>query len=149
MTDARPHTSSQPYTPPPARVPTGQKSWALGFIAWAPLPVLPLIGAAIVMMAVRPSAERSGHAVAAENARHAANWALTVVTVLVVLALYVAVLAVAVPDARQGFFPIGLAVIGYLALAIAHGILTIAGTVVAGNGRVLNPRIAVPFIRAR
>ncbi|BAU33190.1 uncharacterized protein MalAC0309_2348 [Microcella alkaliphila] len=107
------NTTSQPYTPPPARVPTGQKSWALGFIAWAPLPVLPLIGAAIVMMAVRPSAERSGHAVAAENARHAANWALTVLTVLVALALYVAVLAV------------------------------------AGNGRVLNPRIAIPFIRSR
>ena len=48
-----------------------------------------------------------------------------------------------------GFFPIGFAVIGYLALAVAHGVLTIAGTVVAGNGRVLNPRIAIPFIRAR
>lgn len=45
-----------------------------------------------------------------------------------------------------GFFPIGFAVIGYFVLAIAHVIVTIAGTVISGTRVFRNP-LSIPFLR--
>src|SRR3982750_318482 len=124
MTD----TSQQaPHYVTPA--PTGRVSWALGFLAWIPVPFVGMIAAIVAMLAVYPSVKRKQVSAAAENARGAANWALTLLTVLVACALYVIVLAIGFPDTHQGFFPIGAAVIVYGVLAIVHAVVTIAGTV--------------------
>lgn len=138
---------STPYAAPLARVPTGQRSWALGFIAWVPIPMVSLIVTAIIMVAVRPSAMRTGQPVAMENARRAANWGLTVLASFAVMALFVLVIVLTWQGPREGFFPIGLPVIGFYLLAIAHAVMTIAGTVKAGRGQVLRIPLAIPFIR--
>ncbi|MEO6533534.1 MAG: hypothetical protein ABIO06_08155 [Pseudolysinimonas sp.] len=126
--------------------PTGRTSWALGFLAWIPVPFLGMIVAAVAMVAVYPSVKRKQVPAAAENARRAANWGLTLLTVLVACGIYVLVLALAFPETHQGFFPIGLAVIVFAALSVVHAVVTIAGTVIAGK-RVFRNRLAIPYLR--
>ncbi|MBC9935257.1 MULTISPECIES: DUF4870 domain-containing protein [unclassified Leucobacter] len=146
----------QPLTPQPAyplqqqyvqQPPTGRKSWALGFLAYIPAPLVGIVIAGIVMAAVYPSTKRRGIPLATENARIAANWGLTVLSVVVLLGLYVLTLAVGFPETKSaGFFPIGFAVLGYVVLAIAHAVVTIAGTVISGTRVFRNP-LAIPFLR--
>lgn len=141
--------ATNPYAPPRAYqppAPTGRVAWALGFLAYIPLPVAGLLLAAIVVLAVYPSQRRKGSVLAAENARGAANWALTVILVLVLCALWVLVLALS--GANHGFFPIGVAVIVYLLLGLAHAVVTIVGTVVSGRRVFRNP-LGIPFIGRR
>lgn len=147
-----PHPGYQPQQGYPQqqyiqRPPTGRKSWVLGFLAYIPVPFVGILVAAIVMAAVYPSTRRKGVALATENARNAANWGLTVLSVVVLLGLYVLTLAVGFPETRTaGFFPIGFAVIGYILLVIAHVIVTIAGTVISGTRVFRNP-LSIPFLR--
>src|SRR5699024_7083280 len=70
-----------PYSQPPA---SGAVSWAMGFLCFIPIPYVSFLIAGIVMAAVYPSQRRKGP-VAAENARFAANWGLTVILAVVVL----------------------------------------------------------------
>ncbi|PPH62067.1 hypothetical protein C5D25_08515, partial [Rathayibacter sp. AY1D7] len=74
-----------PVAPPQAvpAPPTGALSYALGFLAFIGIPFLSLIVGGIVMASVYPSARRKG-GIAAENARNAANWGLTVILIGVV-----------------------------------------------------------------
>ena len=146
--DQRPYpaqsTSPAPHYATPA--PTGRMSWALGFLAWIPMPFVGMIVAIVAMIAAYPSAKRKHVLAAAENARGAANWALTLLTVLIACGVYVVVLAVGFPETHQGFFPIGAAVIVYALLVILHLVVTIAGTVISGT-RVFRNRLAIPYIR--
>lgn len=147
-----PHPGYQPQQGYPQqqyiqRHPTGRKSWALGFLAYIPVPFIGILVAGIVMAAVYPSTKRKGIPLATENARIAANWGLTMFSVVVLLGLYVLTLAVGFPETKTaGFFPIGFAVIGYFVLAIAHVIVTIAGTVISGTRVFRNP-LSIPFLR--
>lgn len=50
------------------------KSWALGFLAYIPFPLVSVLIAAIVMVCVYPSTRRKGVPLATQNARIAANW---------------------------------------------------------------------------
>lgn len=136
-----------PYAPVPTN-PSGRTSWMLGFLAYIPIPVLGMVIAAIAMLAANGSAKRTGQPVAVENGRRAENWGITVLVVMALCGLYVLFLAIAVPDARSaGFFPIGLSVVVILLLAVAHVVVTIAGTVIAGRGRVFRAP-AIPFLRS-
>ncbi|MDQ1129571.1 hypothetical protein [Microbacterium sp. SORGH_AS_0888] len=129
---------------PPA-VPTGRVAWALGFLAYIPVPAVGVVIAAFAMLLAYRSQQRRGP-LAAENARNAANWALTLLGVFVLCGLWVLVWALA--GATHGFFPIGAAVIVYFLLALTHAVVTIVGTVVSGS-RVFRCPIAVPFLRRR
>jgi len=146
MTNAQPTPpppSAYPaYTPPP---PTGRFSWALGFLAFIPIPYVSLVVAAIVMWATYPSRSTNPNPVVRDNARHAANWGITVLLVFVLCIVYTIVMAV--PEAnRTGFFPIGGGVIGFLALSVVHLIVTIAGTVNGATRVFRGP--GIPFLRA-
>ena len=83
---------------------------------------------------------------AMENARRAANWGLTMLTVVVACAIYTLVLALGLPEARGGFLPIGLGVVVFYALAVVHTVLTIAGTVISAKRVFKNP-LAIPYLR--
>jgi len=144
------------YTPPgaaPGFVPApgytaGTMSYALGFLAYIPIPFAGLIIAGIAMAASKGSVSRRGP-VAAENARRAANWGLTVITVvlLTVILLIISGTIAAATDAR-GFFPTGLPILLYFAVAVAHLVVLIAGLVSTSSGRVFTNPIAIPFFRA-
>jgi uncharacterized Tic20 family protein len=147
MTQPTEQPPSTAYAPVPM-TPTGRMSWMLGFLAYIPIPVLGMIVAAIAMVAANGSAKRTGQPVAIENGRRAANWGFTVLVVMALCALYVLVLVVAAPDVGSaGFFPIGLSLVVFLVLSVVHVVVTIAGTVISGRGRVFRAP-AIPFLRA-
>lgn len=137
-----------PYSAPVAKPATGQKSWALGFLAWIPIPLISLLIAAVAMLAVYPSTKRRQQPVATENARRAANWALTFLTIIVLSFATMVTIAVSVPDANSGgFFPIGYGLFGLVVVPIAHTIITISGTVIAGKGQVFRNWFSIPYLR--
>jgi len=130
-------------------VETGRYGWALGFLAWIPIPFVGLLIAAVAMSFARRTPRRKGSALCTENTRGATNWGLTVLAVALVCVAYFIAILLGFPDvAQRGFFPLGAVVIVYFVLVVVHSVLTIAGTVVAGRGKVFNPRIAIPFVRA-
>lgn len=132
----------------PEGLPNGRRAWAMGFWAWIPLPFFGMIIGAVCLAPVYRTGRLQGSALCTENSRRAANWGLTMLTVMVLCAAYmIAIGNLAPASLRDGFFPIGAGLIVYFALALAHTVVTIAGTVVAGRGKVFNPRIAIPFIR--
>ena len=126
--------------------PTGRLSWALGFLAYIPIPFVSLLIAAVAIMITSASRRRSPNPLVRGNATNAANWALTMFVVVGLSVVYFAI-TVSVPEFRSsGFFPIGAVVIVLLVLAVAHLVVTIAGTVVAAT-RVYRAPIAIPFLR--
>ena len=136
-------------TAPVAKPVTGQKSWALGFLAWIPIPGVGFLIAAIAMLAVYPATKRKQLPIATENARRAANWALTMLTLIALSFATMITIAVVVPGSNTGgFFPIGYGVFGFGIVVIAHLIITIAGTIVAGKGRVFKNWFSIPYLRA-
>jgi uncharacterized Tic20 family protein len=146
MTDpSNPVPPAPAYAPAAASPSTGTANYAFGFLAYIPIPVVSLLVAAIVMIAMRPSAIRKG-GVAAENGRRAANWGLTILTVYVIIAIAEIILGISFAGSH-GFFPIGSPVLLYFALGIAHLVVTIAGTVTANRGKVFDNRIAIPYFR--
>ena len=131
-----------------AGLPTGRYAWAVGFLAWIPIPFVGLLLAALVMAVVYRTGRLKGSALCTENTRRAANWGLTVLTISLMRVVYFIAVANLVPGATQaGFFPLGAVVIVYIVVVLAHTVIAIAGTVVAGRGRAFNPRIAIPFLR--
>lgn len=133
------------YAPAPS-APTGASSWALGFLAFIPFPLVSLLAAAVVMVSMYPSARRTGVAVAAENGRRAANWGLTIITYYVLSAIYMPVASMLTSNA-PGFFPVGWPVVGYLVLCLLHLIVVIRGMVKARRGEVFRNALGIPFIR--
>ena len=134
------------YSPPPAAPATGALPYGLGFLAYIPLPYLSLIIAGIVMASVYPSQKRKG-GLAAENARQAANWGLSLIVYMVLDFTFFIILLVTRPEENTGFFPVGIPVLLVLATGLAHLIVSIMGLVAANKHTVLRNRIAIPFIR--
>jgi hypothetical protein len=130
------------YTPPP---PTGRFSWALGFLAYIPIPYLSLVVAGIVMWATYPSRSRHPSALVRDNARHAANWGITILIIFLLCIAYVIATSVSAENRAAGFLPIGWGVIAFFALGIVHLIVTIAGTVIGATRVFRGP--GIPFLR--
>lgn len=127
---------------------TGRYGWALGFLAWIPLPGIGLVLAALVMSLAYRTGRLKGSALCAENTRRAANWGLTVLSLTLLCGVYFVLVANLVPGATQaGFFPLGAVVVAYVVVMLAHTVVTIAGSVVAGRGKVFKLWVATPFLR--
>ena len=146
-----PQVGQQPYPPTgypqPLAAPTaGALPYGLGFLAYIPIPYLSLLVAGIVMAAVYPSQKTKG-GLAAENARHAANWGLSLIAYIVLDFLFFAIMLATRGDNSTGFFPVGIPVVLFFALGIAHLVVIIMGLVAANKRTVLRNRIAIPFIR--
>lgn len=154
MTNAQPEPAPLPppnsyaanstpvYTPPPQ---TGRFSWALGFLAYIPIPYVSLTIAAIAMWATYPARSRHPSALVRDNARNAANWGMTVLLVIVLCIVYTIVMALSEENRTAGFFPIGGGIIAFLALSVVHLIVTIAGTVIGATRVFRGP--GIPFLR--
>ena len=146
-----PQPPVQPYPPaghaqPLSTTTTGALPYGLGFLAYIPIPYLSLLVAGIVMAAVYPSQKTKGE-LAAENARQAANWGLSLIAYIVIDFLFFAIMLATRGDDSTGFFPIGIPVVLFFVLGIAHLVVIIMGLVAANKRTVLRNRIAIPFIR--
>ncbi len=108
--------------------------------------MLGLVVAAVAVLVTSRTRRRDADGLVSGNATTAANWTLTVLVVLGLCVVWVAVLASLEEFRTGGFFPIGAAVVAYLVLAVAHLVVTIAGTVAAAS-RVYRAPIAIPFLR--
>jgi len=148
---AQPTYAVSPHAPAYVRpLPTGRMSWALGFLAYIPIPWVNTLVTGIVMAAVYPSTRRKGVPVATENARIAANWGLTCILVMLLCLVYTfGMLVFGSQEVKTGFLPIGWGAVAYMLLGLVHLIVTIMGTVVAGRGEVFRNLLAIPFIRAK
>lgn len=128
---------------------TGRTPYLLGLLAWLPVPVLSAVIAGLAMAAAYPG-QRRRSALAAQNARHAANWGLTYASGVVLSVLVTVVLVAATrpetpdPDATpwQVVFLTPILVLG-----VAHLVVTILGLTRTSRGEVYAPR-AIPFLRA-
>jgi uncharacterized Tic20 family protein len=134
---------------PPAKPSTGTLSWALGFLIFIGIPFLSGIVSGVVMASVYRSVARKGE-IARQNARSAANWALTYLTVSIVLLIVhvIVLMAFAGDEGMNGFFPLGIPITLYFAVSILHVVLVIVGTVKASGGKVLRVPFAIPYIRS-
>lgn len=134
------------------RPPAGTVAWAMGFLAFIPIPFLGSIITGIVMMLVGNGQKDKGE-IARLNGRNAANWGLTYLLLTVVLiggSVLVGVISSGgggpTPDWAP---PIALTLIGIWAfpVQIAHLIVTIMGTIRASRAVVFSAPVAVPFLR--
>lgn len=156
MTDPQtPHPYPQPHPhPQPGHAVGAQHGgsqdggalpYGLGFLAFLPIPFVNFLVAGVAMAAVRGRQRRRGP-VAAENARHAANWGLTLIAVLVLLVGLAVILANVLPP-RPGEFQVALLPIaGVLVFGVLHLVVIIRGLTHAGRGEVFVNRLAVPFL---
>ncbi|MBB2925292.1 DUF4870 domain-containing protein [Cellulomonas cellasea] len=128
---------------------TGRTSYLVGLLAWLPIPVVSAVIAGIAMAAVYPG-QRRRSALAAENARRAANWGLTyALGVVLSVALTVAVVAATqpeTPDPDATPWQV-LFLTPVLVLGVAHLVVTVLGLTRTARGQVYAPR-AIPFFRA-
>lgn len=78
------------------------------------------------------------------------SWALTYLTVSIVLIIVHVIVLVAFSgeDGMTGFFPLGIPITLYFAISILHVVLVIVGTVKASGGKVLQVPFAIPYIRS-
>jgi uncharacterized Tic20 family protein len=134
------------FTPAPGYT-AGLMSYGLGFLGWIPIPFVGLIIGGVAMFAARASVSRRGP-IAAQNARAAANWGLTIIVAIVALVVLQILLAsiAAATDAR-GFLPTGLPILLILLVGPVHLVVLILGLVNASKGRVFKNPIAIPFLR--
>ena len=138
----------QPVAPAPPAPPTGSLPYALGFLAIVGIPFLSVLTAGIVMVSVYPAMKKKG-ALAAENARQAANWGWTLIigTVLTLGGHFVLLYFVSGTPVAKGFYPVGILITIFGALCVAHLVIIIMGLVKAHGRGVLNNRLAIPFIK--
>lgn len=131
-----------PYGYAPA--PSGRKFWALQFLYY--IPWVGVIVVLIVALVQRAQAKTSPHEIVRENARWAANWALSYTLYLFVGALMVGLL-LAVPTSNGDPSPLG-AIPGLLIFGIGIYCLVtiIRGTVIADRV-VHRPALAIPYFR--
>lgn len=138
------------YAGRPAPGQSGTVAWAMGFLAFIPIPFIGQIAAMIVMIFVGLSQRRKSP-VAATNGRSAANWAITyILATVVLLGLFIAGIASGGGDpTTSAFGVIGLVLYfaWFFLLNPAHLILTIIGTVKASSGKPFRCPLAIPFIR--
>ncbi|MFP7832675.1 DUF4870 domain-containing protein [Marisediminicola sp. LYQ134] len=138
-----------PSAPHPAPPPTGSLYYGLGFLAFIGIPFLSVITAGIVMAAIYPSAKKKG-ALAAENARQAANWGYTLIllTVLTVGGHFALLFAFTRDEPVSGFYPLGIPITLFVVVCVVHLVVIIRGLVRAHHREVSTNRLAIPFIRA-
>lgn len=153
-------TNSAPETTGPAPVPTvparnGTIAWALGFLAYFPIPFVGLLIAGITQLIVGLGQRKHG-GLAAVNGVRAANWGLTQLCwpVLMALTMLIAVLTGVPSSTGDGmmFHPVmNVLVFTVLGLFFAVGLLqviyAIVGTVMASKGRPVGLPV-IPFLRA-
>ena len=142
---------AQPVAPaiaPQPAPPTGSLPYALGFLAIVGIPFLSVLTAGIVMVSVYPAMKKKG-ALAAENARQAANWGWTLIigTVITLGGHFVLLYFVSGTPVAKGFYPVGILITIFGALCVAHLVIIIMGLVKAHGRGVLNNRLAIPFIK--
>src|SRR5699024_2974593 len=137
------------YSQPPA---SGTVSWAMGFLSYIPIPYVSFLIAGIVMAAVYPSQRRRGP-VAAENARFAANWGLTMILAVVVLVGSGIVLGPVLDSIdgpeNEGLVGVSIALllVSSFGIGITHLVMIIIGVVRAGKAEVFRCPLAIRFIR--
>lgn len=148
MTNPEPAPLSPQAVPATPVPPSGALPYALGFLAFVGIPFLSVLTAGIVMAAMYPSMKKKG-ALAAENARQAANWGYTLIigTIITVGGHFVLLYFVSDTPVARGFYPVGILLTIFVALCIAHLVIAIMGLIKANRRGVLNNRLAIPFIR--
>ena len=140
---ANEQSASSSAVPTPAR---GILPYALGFLAFIPAPVISVIIAGIVMVAVFPAQNKKG-GIVAENSRRAANWGLTIIAAMLLILASLAVLGLIFPG-RRGFFPMGIPILLYVIFAVTHVSVCIMGIIKAHAGEAFDNRLAIPFLKA-
>ncbi|WP_165065690.1 DUF4870 domain-containing protein [Marisediminicola senii] len=143
IADTRPPVNPHQATADAAS--TGALPYGLGFLAYIPIPFFNLVIAGIVMAAVYPGQRRKSP-LAAENARNAANWGLTMIVVSLVMAVLIALSIALFADSESGAAP-ALPIAIYPILATAHLIVSIVGLVKCNRRQVFTNPIAIPFFR--
>ena len=151
--------AATPSAPDPARIGaperTGTVAWALGFLAYFPIPVLGLILAGLVQLIVGLAQRKHGH-LAAVNGIRAANWGLTQLCWPVLMALSLTLAALTGEPSPTGdgmrFTPVMEGIVFtmlglYLLLGLMQLVYAIVGTVQASKGRVVRLPV-IPFLRA-
>lgn len=143
------------YAPYGFTPPSGRKFWALLFLVY--VPYVGALVSAIVALVQRNSAQSSPHGIVRENARWAANWALSYLLYLIVLVALLIIIGVGTsrPSSYDSYgsyssgpsnwlFVPGLLIIG---IGIYWLVTVIRGTVT--SDRVVHrPVLAIPFFRA-
>lgn len=105
-----------------------------------------MIVAGLVMAAIYPSQKRHG-GLAAENGRRAANWGLTIVALMIVIAgsfVWLSIAGENDPDLARGAL---IPVVSYIGLSIVHVVVILIGLVRANRSQVFNNPLAIPFLR--
>ncbi|WP_193103160.1 DUF4870 domain-containing protein [Brachybacterium sp. FME24] len=132
----------------------GTVAWALGFLAYIPVPFLGLLVAGIVQLIVG-LAQRQHGGLAAVNGVRAANWGLTQLCwpVLLAVSMTIAYLTGAPsPTGGMMFHPVMevvvFSVLGlYLVIGVLQLIYAIVGTVKCSQGKQVRLPV-IPFLRA-
>lgn len=149
--DPSPGAGSSSLPAPPAR--TGTVAWALGFLAYLPIPFGNLVIAGLVQLLVG-LAQRKHGGVAAANGVRAANWGLTLLCWPVLMAAALALgfaTATPTPDGTRILStPMEVVIFGligvYVLLCIAQMIYSIAGTLQSSRGKAVQLPV-IPFLR--
>lgn len=148
--------AAQPeHVGPPGGAPprSGTVAWAVGFLAYLPIPMVGLIVAGVTQLIVG-LAQRTHGGLAATNGVRAANWGLTqlCLPVLVILALVIGILTGESTGTGVRFTPVmnGVMVtvaVLFFVVALLEAIYAIVGTVQASRGREVRLPV-IPFLRA-
>lgn len=156
---AAPHPESAagpvPSYAPVRPEPRGTIAWALGFLAYVPIPFVNVLVAGLAQLVVGLRQRRHG-GLAAENGVRAANWGLMQLCWPVLMALSVALAALTGEPSPTGdgvrFTPVMEGIVFtmlglYFLLGLVQLIYAIVGTVQASRGgRVGLP--VIPFLRS-
>ena len=135
----------QTHSPLPGAA-TGRASYLLGFLGFLPLPFIsPVIAGAAMALSYRTQRRKS--ALAAENARRAANWGLTYALATVAIVACDIGLSFLIDSIEESDAPLFILWL-VLPLGLVHLVVTIRGTDVADQGEVFENRLAIPFLRA-
>ena len=144
-----------PGTAPGEPVRTGTVAWAVGFLAFLPIPVVGLLVAAITQVVVGLRQRRHG-GLAAVNGVRAANWGLTQLCwpVLMAITMVIGTLT-GTPSGTGGiiFTPVmntlAFTMLGlFFLVALLEAVYAIVGTVLAAKGRTVRLPV-IPFLRMR
>ncbi|HEX7350246.1 hypothetical protein [Brachybacterium sp.] len=161
-TPAHPAPGRPPHAPaaegaghgaPPVPERTGTIAWALGFLAYLPIPFLGLIVAGVTQLIVGLRQRQHG-GLAAVNGVRAANWGLTQLCwpVLMVLTIVLGLLTgTPAPSGGVFFSPamevLAVTMIGlFFLVSVMEAVYAIVGTVMASKGRRVKLPV-IPFLR--
>ena len=130
------------------RARTGAVEWALGLIGALCFPFIPQLIGPVVQFLVGYS-HRTEPGVGGQNARAAANWAVTFLLAFVLFAGTHIVMLFAIPDGseiKQSFFPFGIPITIAGLLYLVNIGVCVTGLVKASNGKAFRAP-ALPVLR--